>query len=120
MKILKLHTAFILLGTLTLAMAATVDEQIAQIQNATPQKRVQLMNELKQRLSALGEEERTQAITKLRAKMSTNSENSGQNQIQETNSMSRMQNMQQHQVAGQAIQQGALNAGSGNKFMGRR
>ena len=119
MKTLKLNAALILLGTLTFSGADTVDEQIVEIQNAPPQKRVQLMNELKKHLSALGEEDRAQAITKLRNKMGAKSENSEQNQIQQTDNMTRMQNMQQ-QALGQAMQQGAANAGTSNKFMGRR
>ena len=118
-----------LLGTL--AMADTVDEQIAKIQNATPQKRVQLMNELKQELFALGEKERVQAMHKLRAKMNTDGENNEQlqarsrqrvrlNQMQETDNMTRAQNMHQHQAAGQAMQQGVLGGGSANKFMGHK
>ena len=129
MRTIKLSVTLMLLGTL--AMADTVDEQIAKIQNATPQKRVQLMNELKQELFALGEKERVQAMHKLRAKMNTDGENNEQlqarsrqrvrlNQMQETDNMTRAQNMHQHQAAGQAMQQGALGGGSANKFMGRK
>lgn len=129
MRTFKLSVTFMLLGTL--AMADTVDEQIAKIQNATPQKRVQLMNELKQELFALGEKERVQAMHKLRAKMNTDGENNEQlqarsrervrlNQMQETDNMTRAQNMHQHQAAGQAMQQGALGGGSANKFMGHK
>jgi len=129
MRTIKLSVTLMLLGTL--AMADTVDEQIAKIQNATPQKRVQLMNALKQELFALGEKERVQAMHKLRAKMNTDGENNEQlqarqkervrlNQMQETDNMTRAQNMHQHQAAGQAMQQGALGGGSANKFMGHK
>lgn len=129
MKTLKLSVALMLLGTL--AIADTVDEQITEIQNAAPQERVQLMNQLKKDLSTLGEEDRVQVMNKLRIKMQTDGEGvhelqtqsrerSRLNQMQETQNMQRAQNMQQHQTASQAMQQGLTSGGVANKFMGRK
>ena len=68
MKLLKLSVTLALLGALTLGMAEdTIDEQIAAIQSASDEDRVELMNEFKENLSTLSEEERTEAITQLRS-----------------------------------------------------
>lgn len=124
---LKSSAALMLLGTLTLGMAATTDEQILAIQTATStQERVALMNEFKARLAELSTEERATAIEGLRSTMKGNGEKTQAqvrvrervrvNQMQADENMQRNQNMNQHQAASQAIGQGA----AANNFMGNR
>jgi hypothetical protein len=113
MKAITLGTTLMLLGSLTLAMAdATIDEQITAIKNAPAQERVQLMNRFKERLAAMNESEREEAITQLRTQMQTRQqdntaegeqsqtrtqtqERNRMNQMQQTEQMQRMQEMQQ-------------------------
>lgn len=127
MKTLKLSAALLLLGTLTLGVAATTDEQIAAIQTAeTPEQRVALVNEFKATLSELSAQERETAIDQLRSTMQADGgqvqtqtrtqERSRINQMTEEGNMQRSQNMNQHQAASQAMGQGS---GSHN-FMGNK
>ncbi|WP_373035180.1 hypothetical protein [Sulfurimonas sp.] len=139
MKTLNLTATLMLLGTLTLGMAATVDEQIAAIEAAaTPEERVTLVNEFKQTISALSAQERAEAITRLRANMNKDGEQlqtqtqtrertrerSRINQMEQTQEMQRTQQMQQTQAGSQAMQQNKIGAGAGgqgqNRFMGNR
>ncbi len=71
MKALKLTAVLVLLGSLTLSMAdVTVDAQITAIQSATTdEERVELVNDFKETLSTLSDEERTAAIDELRTTM---------------------------------------------------
>ena len=139
MKTLNLTATLMLLGTLTLGTAATVDEQIAAIEAATTQEeRVTLVNEFKQTISALSAQERAEAITRLRANMNKDGEQlqtqtqtremtrerSRINQMEQTQEMQRTQQMQQTQAGSQAMQQNKIGAGAGgqgqNRFMGNK
>jgi len=82
MKFAKITLSVALLGALTLGMAedtatvetttsVSVDTQIAEIQAAPAQERVRLMNQFKQRLAAMNEEQRAEAIAQLQEKMQT-------------------------------------------------
>ena len=119
MKTITLSAAaMMLLGTLTLGMAAdlTVDEQITAIQEAPAEERVQLMNQFKIRLATMNKTEREAAITQLRTQTQTRErlnehkanpeaelaktrtmtqERSRVNEMQETQ---QMQLMNQHQI----------------------
>jgi hypothetical protein len=69
MKIFTLTVSLLLLGAFTMAMAASVDEQIAAIRKADSQQRVKLVNAFKTTLSTLSQEQRSAAISELRATM---------------------------------------------------
>lgn len=80
MKFTKITLSLALLGALTLGMAedtvtadttTTVDTQIEAIQTAPAQERVRLMNEFKQRLMQMNEEDRMAAIQEMQTKMQT-------------------------------------------------
>ena len=80
MKFAKITLSVALLGALTLGMAedtastettVSIDAQIEAIQAAPAQERVQLMNQFKQRLATMNEEQRTEAIAQLQEKMQT-------------------------------------------------
>ncbi|QFR50181.1 hypothetical protein FJR48_10750 [Sulfurimonas lithotrophica] len=141
MKTLNIITTSLLLGTLTLGLSATIDEQITAIQNSTTQEeRVELMNEFKTNISTLTQEERLEAITQLRTTM----QNSGtESQLQtrerirtriqdgeQTGEMLREQKMNQNQAASKGMNQirnsvdsimgGVTSAGGQNGFMGKR
>jgi Skp family chaperone for outer membrane proteins len=139
MRTLKLTATLMLLGTLTLGMAVTIDEQIAAIGAAsTQEERVTLVNEFKETLSTLTAEERANAISELRANMSKSDdklqtqtqtrertrEKSRVNQMEQTQEMQRGQQMQQNQAGSQAMQQNKIGAGAGgqgqNRFMGNK
>ncbi|MBU1657842.1 hypothetical protein KKG72_02180 [bacterium] len=127
MKALKLSATLMLLGTLTLGMAeVSVDTEIDAIQNATPQTRVGLVNEFKQTLSTLSAEDRAAAIEQFKASMQANGkelktmtqtqtqtqtktqtrERNRVNQMEQTSSMQRTQQMNQHQTASNVMQTG--------------
>jgi TolA-binding protein len=119
MKSFKLSIVLLLLGSLTSAIAeVSIDEQIAAIGTATPQKRVELVNEFKKTLSTLSDQERARAITQLRSQMQTGEETQTRTQTQtmqrersrvkqmeQTENMQRLQQMSQHQTATQVMQQ---------------
>lgn len=120
MKTIKLLAIMFLLGTLTLG-AVTIDEQIEAIQNATPEERVELVNELKTTLSTLSQEERMEAVSKLRESMQasgdqvqtqTRERTRTRTQDSDMNAeMIRSQKMNQNQMSSQA-KMGTENAGS--------
>ena len=80
MKFAKITLSVALLGALTLGMAdetastntnasGSVDAQIAAIQTAPAQKRVQMMNEFKQKLATMNQADRMAAIQEMQQKM---------------------------------------------------
>lgn len=117
-----------LLGGLTFSFAedaATIDDQITEIQNAPAQERVRLMNQFKLRVANMNGEDRQAAITQLQQRMRTNTSESvnaeQEMQMQQTQEMLKIQNMNQHQVGNQFRQQNQGSpAGSTPKMMGGR
>lgn len=103
MKVLKLSATLALLGVLTLGMAeTTVDEQIAAIQSASDEERVELMNEFKENLSTLSEEDRAEAISQLRS----NVDGDGEHIRTHTRTRTRdSDSYMQHSEDGQQLQQ---------------
>lgn len=112
--------AFFLFSTFIMADETTlsIDAQIEAIKHAPPQKRVEMMNALKQRLAAMNQEERAKIIAQMRAKMQKNSmlrhnthktyddtnrahDMAQEQQLQMQQKMSQMQNMSQKQAGDQ-------------------
>ena len=135
MKTLGLTATLMLLGTLTLATAdVVVDEQIAAIAAATPEERVILVNDFKETLSTMNDEERAAAIEQMRATMAETGEQvqtqtqtrqrSRIGQMQQNEDAQMSQQMNQLQTGSQAMQQGTLNSetatGIPNRFMGNK
>ncbi len=110
----KMTTTLLLAGTLTMALAAdaTIDAQIEKIQNAPAQERVQLMNEFKQQLMTMNQEQRQEAVAKMQEKMQATGEMTKTqaqerkqlriNQAEATGEMVRTQQMNQKQMGSQA------------------
>lgn len=81
MKLTKITLSIALIGALTLGMAeettastdttVSVDAQIEAIQAAPAQERIELMNEFKQKLMQMNQEERMAAIQEMQTKMQT-------------------------------------------------
>ena len=135
MKTLGLVTTLMLLGTLTLGVAdVSVDEQIAAISNATPEERVALVNDFKETLATMNDDERAAAIAQMRSTMSSSGEQmqtqtqtrqrSRIGQMEQSEGMQHMQQMNQKQTGSQAMQQGSIGSGAGagvpNRFMGQK
>jgi len=105
MKTFKIVTTTMLLGALTLGFAdEVVDAQISEINTATTQEKVQLMNQFKLKLSTLSAEERAEAITKLQTQTQTR-ERVRVNQAEQTENMKRTEQMEQKQMMNQTMQQ---------------
>lgn len=105
MKTFKIATAMMLLGALTLGVSEdSIDTQISEINLAPASERVQLMNQFKQKLSTLSDEERSEAISKLQTRTQTQSR-VRVNQTEPMENMKRVEQMQQNQVMNQSIQQ---------------
>ncbi|QOY51852.1 hypothetical protein [Candidatus Sulfurimonas baltica] len=128
MKTLSISATLLLLGTLTLGLSATVDEQIRAIEAATTtQDRVRLVNEFKTTLSTMSEQERAVAIDQFRSTMQADAEQvqtrtqtrerNRLNQMDETQVMQQNQIRNQNQVGSQYMQQ---NSGGSSKFMNKR
>jgi len=111
----KITTILVLVGTLTLCLAAdaTIDAQIEEIQNAPAQKRVKLMNRFKQELMTMNQEQRQEAVVKMQAEMQAAGEMT-KTQVQErkkvrtreaqedaTGEVNRHQNMHEKQMGNQ-------------------
>ena len=137
MKFVKITLSVALLGLLSIASAedtatvdttVSVDAQIEAIQSAPAQERVQLMNQFKQRLMQMNQEDRMAAIQEMQSKMQTsqNSEAMGdmtrtrtqehtqEMQMQTNEQMNHIQNMNQQQAGSQFMQTGGAGGGAGS------
>ena len=136
MKFVKITLSVALLGLLSIASAeettastdttVSVDTQIKAIQAAPAQERVQLMNEFKQKLMQMNQEERMAAIQEMQSKMQTQKMVSGEGQgfgdmtrtraqemqMQTNEQMNHIQNMTQQQAGSQFIQTGGAGSGA--------
>ena len=116
MKTIFISTIFLFFYTSVVAEDATlsIDAQIEAIKKAPPQKRVEMMNALKQRLATMNQEQRMKAIQQMRQKMQNKSHTklprkyhdkmhkmAQEQQVHEHNQMSQMQNMSQKQAGDQ-------------------
>ncbi len=137
MKVTKIVLSAALIGAFTLGMAddtaptdttTTVDTQIEAIQSAPAQERVQLMNEFKQKLMQMNQEDRMAAIQEMQSKMQTSQngeamgdmtrtrtqEHAQEMQMQTNEQMNNTQNMMQQQAGNQFIQtSGGAGGGAG-------
>lgn len=100
------------LGILTFSVAddISIDAEIEAIKNAPLQERVRLMNQFKQKLSQLNQEERSEAIEKLQIKTQTQTqtrtelqERTQKMQMNNEREISQMNNMNQQQAGQQSI-----------------
>lgn len=121
MKTLNITAAILLLGSLTLGAAATIDEQITAIQNATTQEeRVELVNEFKTTLSTLSKEERQEATAKLRESMQGSGaelkmqvrERTRVQEGDQTGELIRNQKMNQNQAGSKGMRQSQMGTGT--------
>lgn len=99
MNTLKIGLTSVILGASLLYGADSMDAQIKAIQNASPQERAELMNNLKTQIASMNEEGRANAISTLRKEMNGKPMTQGAPSVAQ-----RMQSMQQMQT----IQQGAV------------
>lgn len=101
-----------LLGCTTLFAngQTSVDQQIAAMQQATPQERVKLMNQFKQQLANMNADERAKSITQLREQMQQKNgqdhnhqahSEAQRDQMQQNEKMQRMEQMQQRHAGDQ-------------------
>lgn len=135
MKLVTITLSVALLGLLSIASAEAtttvdvtvdVDTQIEAIQSAPAQERVQLMNQFKQRLMQMNEEDRMAAIQEMQSKMQAHAddaqefgdmtrtraqEHAQDMQMQTNEHMNHMQNMQQQQAGNQFMQTGGAGTG---------
>lgn len=108
----------------------SVDQQIAAMQQATPQERVKLMNQFKQHLATMNTQERAKSISELREKMQAHSNhtadthgtqmhtNAQRNQMQQNEKMQRMEQMQERHGGEQYMQE--MKKEMGMEEMGNR
>ncbi len=119
----KVTTILALVGTLTLGLAtdATIDAQITRIQKAPAQERVKLMNEFKQQLMTMNQEQRQEAVAKMQTEMQAAGEmkrtrTQDRKQVRKdqavaTGEMVRSQHMNQKQMGSQVAQEFINNGG---------
>jgi len=75
----KIASILLILGSLTLGFSEeTTAQQIEVIQNAPEEQRAELMNELKQNIASMNEEDRISAINEIHTKMQENHNSSSQ------------------------------------------
>jgi hypothetical protein len=106
----KVTIVVALLGVLTVGFAddVSIDSEIAAIQSAPAQERVQLMNQFKQKLSLMNQADRSEAISRLQVKTQTRTQTQAQTRerVQEMRmnnerSMTQMNNANQQEAAKQ-------------------
>jgi len=118
----------LLLGSTTLFAneQTSVDQQIAAMQQATPQERVKLMNQFKQQLANMNANERAKSIAQLREQMQQKNGQDHNNhahseaqrdQMQQNEKMQRMEQMQQRHAGDQYMHEAEKEMGDmGNNF----
>ena len=84
---------FSLIITTVLLFSITINEQIHALEKASPQKRVELMNHIKEQLISMNQEERMKAIGTLQEKIQGNHNKNNQ---QHQSSMQRETKEQEH------------------------
>ncbi len=121
----------IIIGSLVQLVADTtpssIDMQIKAINQAAPQERVKLMNQFKEQLANMNSDERSAAISEMRSQMQGHtSEQTPQHQelqervqheqMQQSESMQRIDQMQERHVGGQLNRemQGSFDANQGH------
>ena len=88
--------------TTLLYAQSTIDAQLQAIHNAPASQRVEMMNQFKQRLAQMNEQERAEVITQMRSQMQKqhqmqDQKNSRLEQMKHSENMQRMEQMQQRQ-----------------------
>ena len=129
----KLALSLITAGVLTLAVADTsaqtpvneITTQIDQIQNATPQQRVEMMNQLKERIATMSPDERRATMQQLHLQMRSEAGNEharDQQMMEKVEEM--MAQMQEHRgemgAHAQEMQQNAYREMEHNEHMNQR
>jgi len=117
MKLVKVTLSVALLGALSLGMAdetANIDAQIETVQSAPAQERVQMMNEFKQKLTTMNQEDRMAAIAQMQEKMHGNMQVGGEFGSHE--GANGGMGEQTHQRAHDMVQEHQMNA---NEHMGQ-
>ncbi len=89
-----------------LLSAMSIDEQIRQLKAASPQERFELMNALKERIAAMNEEQRQEALKSLKTQMKSANGSKG---LQGQNRVSSGTMQRQNRMQGQQT----TNAGNG-------
>jgi len=131
MKATRTLLSLAVMGTLTLGFAdASIDAPIAAIQAAPSSERVELMNEFKTQLSNMNAEDRSAAIAQMRTQMQAqvqNHDGSGEMvreraqehaqemQMEHSEEMEHMQNMNQQQAGSQFGHDNERSDGSMNR-----
>ena len=88
------------LSIVLMAQSVSIDEQIAQLQSVEPQKRYELMNAIKIRISSMNAAERSAAISKLQKnRNNTQSAHNNQQLHHSANQMQQMNQQNRHQNA---------------------
>ena len=108
-KLQTLSISMLLTATIAVVADESIDAQIQKIQNASPAKGVKLMNQFKQKLRQMNQEQREDAISKLRASnkpalqdnVQNNQNDSQLNIMNNTQQMNQQQIMQQWNKMGQ-------------------
>jgi len=117
----KVTAILALVGMLTVDLVAdaVVDAQIEAIQNAPAAEKVQLMNEFKQQLMTMNQEQRKEAVAAMQAEIQATGEmtqaqiqertRARENQLEATQEMIRTEQMNQLQIANQYMK--GINSG---------
>lgn len=105
---MKTILTFLILFVLTIHLSAQdIDAQMETIRQASPQQRVQLMNELKRQIAQMNQNDRSAAINNLRASMKEQnkmSEGAQRQQFQNSQEMFQKQQQNQKQTGNQFMQ----------------
>jgi len=118
--ILWISLLFVSISSLSANEQLSIDQQIAAMQQATPQERVKLMNQFKQQLASMNAEERSKSITQLREKMQqqntqrTSKEtrtNAQHDQMQQSQQLQQMEQMQERHGGEQYMNEMKQDAG---------
>ena len=125
--ILWISLLFVSISSLSANEQLSIDQQIAAMQQATPQERVKLMNQFKQQLASMNAEERSKSITQLREKMQqqntqrTSKEtrtNAQHDQMQQSQQLQQMEQMQERHGGEQYMNEMKQDAGKiGNNLL---
>ena len=96
---------FLVIFITILTFSQSINEQIKALQDATPQKRVDMMNEIKRQLIEMNQEERSSTIEKLRARMDVKHEQNCEASMSEQHQEEHSDNMMESHVGMEEMHQ---------------
>jgi septal ring factor EnvC (AmiA/AmiB activator) len=98
---MRIFSLLILINTLLFSQ--TINEQIHALEDASPEKRVELMNHIKEQLITMNQEERMKTLNTLRAKLQPTKQSSSEHQRESSPTSEHLNSLEHHEIQEQML-----------------